>query len=114
LTAIPPPLPDPPQSYGRWLDLISSAVQKGLVPFLLLGFFVWWSNQQMNNLRQDLKDSRAETQAIFSRCIDKAATSQAAVTAAVASVKTEIAKTTEAVKAVTETPTPTPPAPPPR
>ena len=110
---MPENIPDPPPSASKWLDLVTTAVQRGLVPFLLLGFFVWWSNQQMNNLREDLRASRAETQAIFSRCVEKSTSNAAAVQETLKSVKTEVAKTTEAVKAVTEATQPSAPAPPP-
>lgn len=99
MTIGPNSLPDPPPSAGKWLDIIGSTVNRGLLPVLLLALALWWSAKQQDQLRSDLKDARAETKSAIERCIARTDEKSNEVKAAVKEVRTEVKATSEAVKA---------------
>lgn len=103
-------LPDPPPSAQKWMDLLKQAVAQGLVPFILLGFVTWRDSRREDKadkqhettvaqMREDLKESRAETAKVLDKLISMMVTQQSDMKKDVKEVKTEVRATTDAVKA---------------
>jgi hypothetical protein len=98
------PIPEPPPAASKWIDLVSRVldllartVDKGLVPFVLLGLALWFlveqqkrADHQLELLRADVKESRAETSKAFDRCVSAGEKQSASVKEAVKDVRAEV------------------------